>query len=208
MASYNGAQFIGEQLNSILSQLDAADEVIISDDGSTDDTVGVIEKFEDRRIKLIRNTGSKGIVSNIENALVRARGDVVFLSDQDDVWEANKVRAMMGYLEEYDLVVSDCRIVDQNSCEICSSYYATRNSGKGLIRNLFRNSYMGCCMAFKKTLLVKAIPFPKRVPMHDWWIGLVAETCGSRFFCPEKTGTISTPLKQPDPPWPESFGSA
>lgn len=187
MATYNGERYVLEQLHSILSQLSDIDEVIVSDDGSCDSTCAIIEQIDDDRIRLFRHTQQpQGPGKNFEFALLQAKGQFIFLADQDDVWENKKISTMQTYLTAYDLVVSDCSIIDLNGNTLYDSYFMLRRSGAGILKNLRRNSYMGCCMAFRRHILEQVIPLPKNIPMHDWWIGLVAEAVGTTFFCPEK----------------------
>jgi glycosyltransferase involved in cell wall biosynthesis len=185
LATYNGERFIAAQLNSILVQLDGDSEVIISDNGSTDRTIEIINGFNDKRIVLLHCT-QKGLISNFENALNRVTGDIIFLSDQDDVWLANKVQIVKEYLKKYDLIMTDCKIVDENLNILHESFYAIKNAGKGLIKNLISNTYHGCSMAFRKELLKLLLPFPKNIPMHDIWIGFVGELFFSSCFIPDK----------------------
>lgn len=175
IATRNGSRYVGEQLNSILSQLGANDEVIISDDASSDSTLDIVRSFEDTRIRVLRREHSIGIVANFEASLSESKGDLIFLADQDDVWLPDKVATLSLYLVDHDLVISDCTVVDQSLKPIQSTALKKYKTHKGLLRNLIRNSYMGCCMAFRRTVLNKALPFPKDIPMHDVWIGLVAE---------------------------------
>ena len=91
IATYNGERYIREQLDSILSQLSLDDEVIISDDGSKDSTIEIISSYLDSRIKVFKNNGKHGYVGNFENALNHSSGDFIFLSDQDDIWELQKI---------------------------------------------------------------------------------------------------------------------
>ena len=186
IAAYNGGAYIEKQLNSIVDQLSNDDEIIISDDGSKDNTIEIIENFDDSRIKLLHNHSSKNLIHNFENALKNAKGDYIFLSDQDDIWSRNKVDIMLAYLQKYDLVISDCSIIDSNDEMIYESFFDLRNSGKGLLKNFIKNTYIGCCMAFNRHVLNKSLPLPCKIPMHDWWIGLVNELFGSIFFCSEK----------------------
>ena len=94
IATYNGAEYLREQVESILSQLEEEDEIVVSDDSSTDTTIEILQSFGDRRIKIFKNP-AKGFVRNFENALRQAQGDFIFLSDQDDVWLPNKVAVCM-----------------------------------------------------------------------------------------------------------------
>ena len=184
MATKNGERFLREQLDSILAQLGPADELIISDDASTDGTCEIILSYGDSRIKLLRHHVTRGIVPNFETCLRASSGEVVFLADQDDVWLPHKIPVMLSALTRADLAVSDCLIVDRQLKPI-ESFFSKNNSGRGLLKNLVRNSYMGCCMAFRRSLLERALPFPPHLPMHDVWLGMIAEIHYSVIFVPE-----------------------
>ncbi len=192
MATYNGGKFIREQLESILSQLPADEaEVVVADDGSTDDTLQVVGSFKDVRIRILPAEGHLGPVHNFERALRAAKGDVLFLADQDDIWLPGKVERVVEELKSCDLILHDAYMLYQGEapsvwnrgkrmCEI-------RPYKPGVFRNWFMNGFTGCCMAFRRTVLEKGLPFPKNIPMHDQWIGIVGEC----FF---KVGYISEPL--------------
>lgn len=186
MATFNGEKYLRPQLSSILAELGKTDEIVLSDDGSVDHTLDIAAGFNDSRIKICSNPGKRGIIHNFENALNRAGGDYIFLSDQDDVWVTGKVETMLSALKQYDLVVSDCAIVDDSGACVSPSYFALRRSGRGGLKNMAANSYMGACMGFNRKILDKALPFPRNIPMHDWWIGLVGELFGTTCFCTEK----------------------
>lgn len=186
IATFNASKYIREQLISILDQLSMHDEVIISDDLSTDDTINIIEGINDQRLIVIKGEKRLGVVKNFERALYEANGDFVFLSDQDDVWLSNKVAECIRQLESHILVVSDCIVVDENLNQLYNSFFLLRGSKKGLMHNLYKNSYMGCCMAFRKSLLTYALPMPKGLSMHDIWLGMLAEVKGSVCFLPKQ----------------------
>jgi len=173
LATYNGELYIQDQINSILPQLNDQDEVVVSDNGSTDKTLDILSSYGNRIIVL--HEQRKGVVANFENALSKVSGDLIFLADQDDVWLPSKIDKVVAALEDCDLVLTDAKVVDYSLNELKSSLFNTNNSKPGIIRNLIKNSYVGCCMAFRRKLLVEALPFPENIPMHDWWIGLVAE---------------------------------
>ena len=181
MATYNGEKFIYEQLCSILSQLYENDELIISDNGSSDSTVDIIKSFNDKRIKLI-NCEVKSIVYNFENSLNYATGDIIFLSDQDDIWLYGKLEEIKKEISDCDLVVTDCKVVDENLNVLDESFFKLNKSGYGVIKNLYKNSFIGCCMAFDRKILNYALPFPSDIPMHDWWIGLIYSLFGKVKF--------------------------
>ncbi|MCR5297694.1 MAG: glycosyltransferase family 2 protein [Paludibacteraceae bacterium] len=185
MATYNGRKYLKEQMDSILSQLGPEDELIISDDGSTDGTDRELQSYRDKRI-VVLNGPKKGVALNFENALRLARGEYVFLSDQDDVWKPEKISVMISYLKNADLVVSDCCIVDENLQERVPSYYALNAPRKGFWNNWIHNHYFGCCMAFRRKVLDDCLPFPRKVILHDIWIGLVAEMYYNTEFIPQR----------------------
>ncbi len=176
LAAYKGEQYIAEQLESILSQLGENDEIIVSDDYPQGNTRGIVMKyqFQDKRIRYIEGKG-KGVVKNFENALSACSGDVIFLSDQDDVWMPDKVECVMEeFCNGADLVLHNASVTDSALNITEPSYFAVHGSNASFARNLIRNSFVGCCMAFKKETLRCSLPFPEGLAMHDWWIALVA----------------------------------
>jgi glycosyltransferase involved in cell wall biosynthesis len=185
MATFNGAKFIRKLLESVIIQLNEGDEIVISDDGSNDETLAIISSFMDTRIKVYRNDLKSGPVNNFENAIRKATGDIIFLCDQDDVWNSEKVQKHVLMHNDFDLVVSDAVVIDEDQQVLFPSFFIERGSGKGLFHNLRRNSYIGCCMSFKRKVAASSLPFPSDIHMHDWWIGLVAEVTGSVYFLNE-----------------------
>lgn len=173
VATYNGEKYIRAQLLSILKQLSVNDEIIISDDGSIDKTCEVIETLNDGRLKVYLNKGAKGFTHNFENALRYAKGDYIFLSDQDDIWLDNKVETTIRAFEKgSDFVISDCITVDEELNIIQKSRFSAFNIKPGFFRHLIKSRYLGCCVAFKKEILDIALPFPKNDYLieHDVWL--------------------------------------
>lgn len=187
IATYNGEKYIKEQLDSILLQLGMNDEVIVSDDSSTDKTLDIIKSYKDKRIKIFPNNKFYSPIFNFENALKQAKGDYIFLADQDDIWLPNKVAIMTEYLKNgFDLVLSDGEIVDIDLNTISDSIYSLLHSKQGFIHNFLHNSYSGSRMAFTRDLLNYVLPFPSRIAMHDIWIGLCAELYFNPLFISDK----------------------
>lgn len=176
VATYNGELYIKEQLKSILKQLGVDDEVVISDDGSKDKTCEIIRSFNDPRIILLINKGTHGFTHNFENALGNAKGDYIFLSDQDDVWYDSKVKDTMNVLKDYDFAVSDCITVDKNMKVLQDSRFKAFNVKVGFLNHLIKSRFLGCCMAFRRSVLDASMPFPKNdfLVEHDIWIAAVA----------------------------------
>lgn len=182
IATYNGERFISQQMKSILKQISPHDEIVISDDSSTDRTLEIIRAINDPRIRIFDGNSFKSPAFNFENAIFKAEGDIFFLADQDDVWADDKVQVTLEYLKTYDLVVSDCTVCDEFLNVVAESFFKLNGSSKGIIHNFFRNGYLGCCMAFRRNILTKALPFPKDIPMHDIWLGFVAEMYYKSYF--------------------------
>ena len=175
MASYNGAPDIALQIESILKNLEEYDELVISDDGSTDNTVEIIKRYakDDRRIRLVKGPGN-GVKENFTNAMKNCRGKYIFLSDQDDIWFDDKVKKVVPLLKKHDLVVHDCIVTASSISQVIKpSFFKYRNSGSGLIKNIYKNTYIGCCMAFSRRLMINAIPIPSKIEMHDQWFGVL-----------------------------------
>ena len=187
MATYNGEKYIKEQIETILNNLDDKDELVISDDGSSDMTIEIINKINDKRIKLLEGP-RKGLKKNFENAIKNTTGDVIFLSYQDDIWMENKVEKVLECFNNnnYILIQHDAVVVGENDKVIYESFAEHRKVKTGVIKNLIKNSYHGCCIAFRKELIKEILPIPDNVYLHDEWIGIVAELNGKTYFLDEK----------------------
>jgi glycosyltransferase involved in cell wall biosynthesis len=205
IATYNGAKFIEEQLLSIIKQLREDDEIIISDNCSTDDTINVIEKIGDRRIKIVKLERSnvkrltyegklRFVYLNFRNAILHAAGDYIFLSDQDDIWIDGKYDAVMNEFEteRKALIVHDAlyKQIDTN-INNQSNFKFTRTPSNSFWDTLIYNTYLGCCTAFKKDLALFAFSEERIVIPHDTWIALLA--C---LIYPQRISVINNPFLQ------------
>ena len=184
MAAFRGERYIEQQIRSILPQLREGDELLVSDDAPGGETERIVRNLmaEDPRVQYFAGPG-QGVVRNFASVLQKAAGDVIFLSDQDDVWLPGKVDAVLREIDSGAcLVLHDARVTDESLQVTAPSFFALHGSRPGFMRNFLRNSFMGCCMAFTRAVRDKALPFPDAIPMHDQWIGLVAERCGMVCF--------------------------
>jgi len=181
MATYNGVAYIQKQIHSVLSQLNAEDELVVSDDGSTDGTREWLQALaaRDTRVRVLDGP-KQGVIRNFETAVAACRGEWIFLADQDDEWMPDKRQAVLDCATETGavLVMHDACVVDSKDAVLHESFFALRGSRTGLFKNLWKNSYIGCCIAFSRQLLPHILPFPEGIPMHDQWIGLQAERYG------------------------------
>ena len=185
MAAYNGGNFVDTQLGSILSQLHEDDEIVIVDDCSRDDTVDRIARFNDRRIRLMRHMQNAGVVPTFEDALRCAKGDVLFLCDDDDIWAPTKVQRFIELFEsrpDVEIVTSRVGLIDEQGGRLSNSRV---NRGgifrTGFWRNVMMNHYQGSAMALRASLLGRVLPFPRHKSfLHDAWIGTRNEIAGGK----------------------------
>lgn len=178
LATYNGALFLAEQLASIVSQLEDGDEVVLADDGSTDTTLAIAAAFP-RFVRVVATERVGGVVLNFERVLAAASGDAMVLCDQDDVWLPGRVATLRSALTRCDLVVLNGEVVDAGLARRGQTVFESVGMKSGFWANFSKNSFIGCCMAFRRELRDRVLPFPTGVPWHDWYIGLVAEWIGS-----------------------------
>jgi len=183
LAAYCGEKYIYEQVASILPQLHEQDELLIGDDSPAGSaTVDMISQFfDDPRVSYCIGP-QQGVIRNFEDLLEWADGDIFVLCDQDDVWLPDKLARTRELLNE-----AKPSLLHHNAIIADEFLRATGQTAAhpGLLRNLLKNSYTGCCMAFTRELLPYIWPFPKGIPMHDQWIGLQAQRHGQVHFLDE-----------------------
>lgn len=182
LTTYNSEAYLSQQLESILAQLSDKDEVIISDDGSNDYTYQIVnhlQKHTNIPLRWIENKGEHGYTANFENAIRHAQGDYIFLSDHDDVWLPGKVEACLSALQDAMLVTHDATLVDAQ-LQPLGTYSQSRKAYIGFWKNLIKFGHLGCCMAFRKSVLRTALPFPTQrlLCTHDNWLYLVGGSLG------------------------------
>ena len=190
LVTYNSEKYLKEQLDTILLNLNPGDEVVVSDDGSTDSTLHILNEYASRdsrfHIYKIEHSGCNG---NYENAISRCTGDLIFLSDDDNVWYKDKAKTIINVFEHnpsVGLVMHDCEVCDANLNPLGPTYYELRNAKPGLWRNIMKVSYGGSLIAFRKGLQKYILPFPKTMPVfYDEWIGTMASKHSKVIFIPD-----------------------
>lgn len=198
VATYNGERFIREQLDSLRRQTHRPDEVIISDDRSTDATydrvLSYIEEYDLRSWKVTVNRENKGYCRNFLDTLITAKGDYIFLSDQDDVWLPDKVERMLKIMEENKNIWSlttNFQCIDSNGKPLALAYHRwqRRNKLKKISLKAFMNDwgYPGMAMAIKKDCLAFIRPMLE-LPLisHDWLLNVICAENGRLYFYNEK----------------------
>lgn len=186
IATYNGEKYIDQQMESIISQLTDRDEIVVSDDGSKDNTIELVESFRKKYSNIIVVDGpQKGFSCNFENAVKNANKDIIVFSDQDDIWENNKISKIDEvFAKNKDATtilhtMSTFRANEEEKHELPISYH------KGVLRNLVMSSYWGCCMAVKREFLIQFLPFREYCIGHDQLTGLMTEKYGKNIFIDE-----------------------
>lgn len=187
IAVFNGEAFIGCQLKSILDQSISVDEIIVSDDGSTDNSVTLITGIlAESKIsyRVVKNKYQRGFSNNFQSALENCAGDIIFLCDQDDYWLREKVEICVDFMREKNagLVLHDMYIGDLN----------LRVKEKSIVELFIRSKISldcyasGCSMVISKKLLNYALPFPVRIKNHDVWINEICKLIKTRYVVLDK----------------------
>ena len=177
LAAHDGAEYVGEQVRSILDQLGPTDELVVVDDASTDDTVSIVESFGDARVTVHRNDANVGSVRTFERALGLARGAYLLLADQDDVWVPGRLEAMVAALGSDGVVATSVAVLGDPpgpprwTLRARDSHRYAANVAAVLVGVRW---YFGCAMGLRRDLLPVVLPFPPWLTeSHDLWIGLV-----------------------------------
>ena len=193
MATFNGEKYVGRQLESILDQLSADDEVIVVDDCSTDGTIEAVRRLNDPRIAVHLNDRNRREVYSFGRAISLARHQDIFLSDQDDVWLPGRVALMREALRTASLVTTNFEWIDEEErpLQVPCDGVLPQDSSRHLknIAGIFigKTSYFGCAMAFRRALVPLIVPIPNYVESHDCWIALAANLIGSNVHLGERT---------------------
>lgn len=201
LATYNGAPWIDDFLNSLDAQTYQDWRLLVSDDASIDNTLELIKShFKNRPDKLLlvqRTITGEGVIKNFQDALDASSAHYILLADQDDVWLPEKLMVLHARMREIEqdrkipaLVFSDLEVVDDHLNTVNKSWWAFMSvkpdwamSFKGA---LYQNIVPGCAMMLNRSLLKMTLPLPKGIIMHDWWFLLVCSVFGNVGFCNEK----------------------
>lgn len=206
LATYNGAKYLHAQLDSLLNQTHQNFRLLVSDDGSSDATLAILESYRERfggRLVVVPNAHrGQGVVRNFENLMVISLRDGlagwIAFSDQDDVWLPRKIERCLDELLQIEaevgsglpcLVHTDLTVVDENLKVLSHSFAKYQRMDPrqcSPVSLLSVNQVTGCTMMVNRRLLQVALPLPRETIMHDWWCGLLSGS-GRRHF-------VSTPL--------------
>jgi glycosyltransferase involved in cell wall biosynthesis len=183
LATFNGEGFVAEQLESLVNQTYPNLEIIVSDDGSEDDTLSILESYAIRYpfITIVLNDGEHGVEKNFENSLKYCNGELIALCDQDDIWHPSKIEILVNTIGDASLIYHNSLLIDQEGCSLRKTAIDKQYSGNNPKVFLLKNIVSGHACLFKKKLLEAALPFPEGLS-HDWWLAAVAaDECGIKY---------------------------
>ncbi len=195
LATYNGEKYIKEQLESIINQSFKDFEILILDDKSEDNTLEIIKDYEKKYdfIRVIQNKKRAGVIKNFEKGISLTNGDFISLSDQDDIWERDKLLMQYNAIKDYNIpamVHSDLSIINEKGEKNCNSFFKKKGyffpKKKSVDILISRSGVMGNTIMFNKKLKNLILPFYKEIPMHDYYIGVIAELYGKRITLNQK----------------------
>jgi glycosyltransferase involved in cell wall biosynthesis len=205
LATYNGERFLERQIESILEQMDSDCRLLIRDDGSSDGTLSLVQKFvsqEPHRVVLLNDQSPRlGVCANFGRLIEHSDADYVAFCDQDDIWLPGHLSTPLERIKAVEqdlgantpvLAHTDLVVVDENLQTIAPSFWSYLNidpyHGSKLNRLLIQNVVTGSAMMINRALARWACPIPQSgVPMHDWWLALIASAFGRIETIPAKT---------------------
>ncbi|MFV0530380.1 MAG: glycosyltransferase family 2 protein [Flavobacteriales bacterium] len=191
ICTYNGEQFIKEQLDSILNQTKSVDEIVVCDDGSTDSTLKILKNYKEKFpyiFRIYQNEKTLQSTKNFEKAIALCSNKIIFLSDQDDIWEKIKVKTVVNYFESYpemDVICSDGTIMNEKG-KLLNCHFTKWSIPKLLIDHYIEVNFLdiiafieniatGAGMAFRSHVREKILPIPTKEGFyHDEWIALIS----------------------------------
>lgn len=199
MCTFNGSHFVAEQLQSISAQTVLPSELVICDDGSTDDTLSILSEFAKNapvKVRLFQNEKRLGPAKNFEKAICACNGDVIFLCDQDDIWQPYKVERVIQAFETNPAAAyafSNADMIDEQGADLGQTLWeavglrrkqaAFREAGQ--VRILLKHNVItGATMAFRKSFRDLVLPIPSGW-MHDYWIVLLGSSLSYGVPIPE-----------------------
>ncbi len=186
MATYNGEKYLREQVDSLLAQSYPTLEFIFVDDASSDSSVKILQEyaFSDTRIRLVTNPENQGLLATFEKGIRAAKGEMIALSDQDDVWMPEKIRLLAGAIGSHSMIYADSALTD--AAGFVTGKFSDRNHlcdySTGL-HYVFGTKAMGHAMLFKREIIDIALPFPDYVG-HDYILGFAAASLNGVSYFP------------------------
>jgi glycosyltransferase involved in cell wall biosynthesis len=198
MATWNGARYLRQQLDTLYEQTWRNLEVVVSDDASTDGTAEVLAEYATRRgLRYSVNPSRLGLVQNFARAIALCRGELIALSDQDDLWKPHKIETLAGNLGDVTLIYSSPlemlttggQVILDTATRQVADFARQRGTGSPARCLLAENWVVSHTLLFRRELIRHALPIPPHQPFHDGWLALVASTLGGITYLDENLQT-------------------
>lgn len=183
MTTYNGENYLREQLDSILAQSVSDFELVVCDDCSSDSTWQILKEYarKNSRIQIFKNETNLGFKKNFEKAISLCKGDYIALSDQDDIWKCNHLEVLLCNLNTASASVGNALIMDSSGIignellSDCDRYFVDGSNTDRLFRILFYgNPFQGTSALYRRELFSYAFPIPENIDYHDAWFAAVS----------------------------------
>ncbi|WP_259068343.1 glycosyltransferase family 2 protein [Mucilaginibacter sp. X4EP1] len=188
LCTYNGAEYLADQLDTLVNQTYKAIEIIIVDDCSTDETISVINNYASHysQIKVFQNETNLGFTGNFEKAVKLCKGEYIALCDQDDLWDLRKVELQVSNIKDNIFIYHDSEFIHEDGSAMGKKVSDIMNLYRGGEPEvfLFFNCVSGHSILMKRELLADALPL-KPGYFHDWWLAYVATNVGTIDFIPQ-----------------------
>lgn len=188
ICTYNGEEYLAAQLESILAQTYRLHEIIICDDASADNSLNIAETFAaiDNRIKVFKNEKKLGFVKNFEQAIICATGNLIAISDQDDIWLPKKIETLIGcWPKGSPLVYCDSMRFENDIPTVAKENHLYRRFyGKNVSQLFLFNTVSGHALMFRRSLIEKILPFNEGL-YYDWCMAAIAACNGGVTYCPQ-----------------------
>ncbi len=202
LCTYNASRFLEQQLDSYLTQSILPNELVVCDDASTDETITILKQFKEKspfKVFIFENEKNLGYVKNFEKAVEHCTKDIIFLSDQDDVWLPNKIERISLAFDKNpnaSMALTNAHIVDDTLNKLNNTLWQEFGNNLSMFEgigraNLFdlllrnRVANTGATMAFRRAIVAQIMPFPSHTVIHDKWIALCQAALGSILFVDE-----------------------
>ena len=186
LCTYNGARYLREQLDSLLTQTYRHIEIVAVDDASTDESAAILAEYgaRDERLRLSINAANIGFRANFEHALSLCRGQFIAPCDQDDIWLPEKLSALMQVIGAHAMAYCDSEFVDERGVSLHRPMSSRCNmiSSEDPAEFVAANCVAGHAMVFRRELLDRVLPVPDCF-YYDWWIAAVAANSGGVVYC-------------------------
>lgn len=203
LATYNGSEYLVEQLESIARQSYTNWHMYVGDDGSTDSTSRILLSFYDLypgKMTLLPSCQRLGVTANFSKILGYSRSNYILLADQDDIWIDQKIERMLAAMQTAEqiygqntplLVHSDLILIDAAGTQTSPSFWRHQHIsplyGQSLKNCMVQNTVTGCACIVNRALLDKALPIPQEAIMHDWWLAMTAAALGKIIAISDRT---------------------